>query len=93
MPKLSTTTQNIMLSQNNHTESDVIIAFFAIIIHSDPLTTQYSPIQLKDIRLHVVDLLPQVTVLNGMPVSAKEKVLSSNMHGADAEALRTIRRK
>jgi len=46
-----------------------------------------------NIRLHIVDLLPQVTMLNGQPVSAKEKVLSGNMHGADAEALRTIRRK
>lgn len=44
-------------------------------------------------RLHIINLLPQVTVLNEVPVSAKEKVLSNNMHGADAEALRAIRRK
>ena len=44
-----------------------------------------------NVRLHVVDLLPQITLLNGIPVSAKEKVLSANMHGADAEALWTIR--
>jgi hypothetical protein len=46
-----------------------------------------------NVRLHTVHLLPQVTLLNGMLVEAKEKVISSNMHGADAEALRTIRRK
>ncbi len=32
-------------------------------------------------------------VLDGVPVEAKEKVLAANMHGADAEALRLIRRK
>ncbi|KAG1668378.1 hypothetical protein FOA52_004887 [Chlamydomonas sp. UWO 241] len=46
-----------------------------------------------DIRLHLVDLLPHVSTLDGVAVSAKEKVLSANMHGADAEARRTIRRR
>lgn len=44
-------------------------------------------------RLHLVHLLPQVSLLDGKAVTAKEKVLSSNMHGADAEGLRAIRRK
>jgi hypothetical protein len=44
------------------------------------------------VRLHIVCLLSKLAVLNGVPVSAKEKVLSANMHGADAEALRRIRR-
>ncbi|MEW5300249.1 MAG: hypothetical protein WDW36_003191 [Sanguina aurantia] len=46
-----------------------------------------------DLRLHVVHLLPQVAVLDGQPVEAKEKVLAANMHGADAEGLRLIRRR
>ncbi|MEW5311362.1 MAG: hypothetical protein WDW38_003083 [Sanguina aurantia] len=46
-----------------------------------------------DLRLHVVHLLPQVTMLDGQPVEAKEKVLAANMHGADAEGLRLIRRR
>ena len=45
------------------------------------------------VRLHIVDLLPQVTLLNGIEVSHKEKVISANMHGADSEALRIIRRR
>ncbi len=43
-------------------------------------------------RLHTVYLLPQVSTLDDAPVSAQEKVLSANMHGADAEDLRRIRR-
>ncbi|KAG2493820.1 hypothetical protein HYH03_008038 [Edaphochlamys debaryana] len=45
------------------------------------------------LRLHVVHLLPQVVLLDGVAVEAKEKVLAANMHGADAEGLRLIRRK
>lgn len=32
-------------------------------------------------------------MLDGQPVEAKEKVLAANMHGADAEGLRLIRRR
>ncbi|KAG2447532.1 hypothetical protein HYH02_007456 [Chlamydomonas schloesseri] len=45
------------------------------------------------LRLHVVHLLPQVVMLDGVAVESKEKVLAANMHGADAEGLRLIRRK
>eukprot|EP00798_Chlamydomonas_sp_ICE-L_P019466 gene19466-26127_t len=45
------------------------------------------------IRLHQVYMLPQVSVLNEASVSAEEKVAASNLHGADAEALRIIRKK
>lgn len=45
------------------------------------------------LRLHIVYLLPQVVLLNSVSVAAKEKVLAGNMHGADAEGLRLIRRK
>ncbi|EFJ49288.1 hypothetical protein VOLCADRAFT_90064 [Volvox carteri f. nagariensis] len=45
------------------------------------------------LRLHVVHLLPQVIMLDGVAVDSKEKVLAANMHGADAEGLRLIRRK
>ncbi|KXZ48378.1 hypothetical protein GPECTOR_28g785 [Gonium pectorale] len=45
------------------------------------------------LRLHVVHLLPQVVLLDGVPVDSKEKVLAANMHAADAEGLRLIRRK
>ena len=45
------------------------------------------------VRLHTVYLLPQVISLNGLPVESKEKVHAANMHSADAEALRLIRRK
>lgn len=38
-------------------------------------------------------LASQVAVLDGEPVAAKEKVLAANMHGADADGLRAIRRK
>ncbi|GLI64974.1 hypothetical protein VaNZ11_008382 [Volvox africanus] len=45
------------------------------------------------LRLHVVHVLPQVIMLDGVAVDSKEKVLAANMHGADAEGLRLIRRK
>lgn len=61
-------------------------------IPSPPLPP-FPTAQFLSVRLHIINLLPQVTVLNEVPVSAKEKVLSNNMHGADAEALRAIRRK
>lgn len=43
-------------------------------------------------RLHVVYLLPQVSVLDGTLVGPNEKVDAANMHGADAEGLVEIRR-
>jgi len=44
-------------------------------------------------RLHLVHLLPQVAVLDGMAVAPKEKVHAANMHGAAAEGLLAIRKK
>ena len=45
------------------------------------------------VRLHQVYLLPQVTTLNGEAVAVEEKVAAANLHGADSEGLRMIRRK
>ncbi|GLC73170.1 hypothetical protein PLESTF_001343000 [Pleodorina starrii] len=56
-------------------------------VHGNPLDRAMS------LRLHVVHLLPQVIQLDGVAVDSKEKVLAANMHGADAEGLRLIRRK
>lgn len=41
----------------------------------------------------MVHFLPQITILNTQKVSAKEKVLGANLHGANAEEQRLIRRK
>uniref|UniRef100_A0A061QPX4 Leucine-rich repeat and guanylate kinase domain-containing protein n=1 Tax=Tetraselmis sp. GSL018 TaxID=582737 RepID=A0A061QPX4_9CHLO len=44
-------------------------------------------------RLHIVYLMPQLFVLNDEEVLPAEKVQSLNLHGADAEVLKQIRRK
>ncbi|KAL6759074.1 hypothetical protein V8C86DRAFT_2581696, partial [Haematococcus lacustris] len=49
--------------------------------------------RLMSCRLHLVHMLPQVALLNGQPVAPKDKVRAGIMHGSDAEALRTIRRR
>ncbi|GMH43357.1 hypothetical protein BSKO_11279 [Bryopsis sp. KO-2023] len=49
--------------------------------------------QVLHFRLHTVHLLPQVTTLDQQRVGEKEKVLAANLHGADAEDLRAIRKK
>jgi len=44
-------------------------------------------------KLHIVYLIPQLEVLNGEEVSYTENVHAANLHGADAEGLKTIRKK
>eukprot|EP00201_Polytomella_parva_P019258 CAMPEP_0175056620 /NCGR_PEP_ID=MMETSP0052_2-20121109/10781_1 /TAXON_ID=51329 ORGANISM="Polytomella parva, Strain SAG 63-3" /NCGR_SAMPLE_ID=MMETSP0052_2 /ASSEMBLY_ACC=CAM_ASM_000194 /LENGTH=457 /DNA_ID=CAMNT_0016321685 /DNA_START=44 /DNA_END=1413 /DNA_ORIENTATION=- len=43
-------------------------------------------------RLHLVHLLPQASLVDGLPVSAQEKVRSGNIHGEDSVALKRIRK-
>ena len=44
-------------------------------------------------RLHVVKILTQLSILDNSKVSVQEKVEAQNLHGADIEALESIRNK
>lgn len=56
------------------------------------LNLSSNPAQMcMDYRLHLVFLLPQVTNLDSLLVDEKEKVHAQNLHGADAEGLKSIR--
>jgi Leucine-rich repeat len=58
------------------------------------LNLSANPAQMcMDYRLHLVFLLPQVTNLDSLLVDEKEKVHAQNLHGADAEGLKSIRDK
>lgn len=54
-------------------------------VSGNPLTA------IQDARLHVLYLLPQVTALDGNPVTPQEKVDGANLHGTDLADLRSIR--
>jgi Leucine-rich repeat (LRR) protein len=56
------------------------------------LDVRRCPVQLvQGCRLHVLYLMPQLTVLDGRQAGPDEKVAAANMHGADAAGLVAIR--
>jgi hypothetical protein len=56
------------------------------------LDVRRCPVQLvQGCRLHVLYLMPQLTLLDGRQAGPGEKVAAANMHGADAAGLVAIR--